>query len=184
MAFDSQHGVAVLVYAPMMATGPSAFQTWTWDGGTWTQVATTSQPSGGVSEGALAFDPGRKTIIYFGHSMSGQPETWVFNGSNWTQMPTNSGTTSQSFAMARDDATSSVLLLGSNGDTWSWDGSKWAPVNPLHSPGPRQGMALGYDPLHHVVTLFGGATGLAASLEHHNDVWSWNGTDWTQISGA
>jgi hypothetical protein len=30
--------------------------------------------------------------------------------------------------MARDDVTSSILLFGSNGDTWTWDGTDWTQV--------------------------------------------------------
>lgn len=184
MAFDSTHRVAVLVALPNPYSGSTTTQTWTWDGADWRQVTAAVQPSVGLQYGALAYDPGRKMIVLFSHAGNGQPETWVFDGTNWTQTPTTSGTTSQKFAMSRDDATSNIVQFGENGDTWMWDGSKWIPGNPLHSPGPRQGMSLTYDSAHRVVSLLGGDTGQAAGLQHHNDVWSWDGTDWTRVNGS
>lgn len=184
MAFDPSRGVTVLVVLPFMTMQPTPIQTWTWDGTNWTQVPTTAQPTGYMTFAALAYDPGQKKVVYFGHMQNGQPETWTFDGANWTHMPTTSGATSQNFAMARDDASGNVVLFGSNGDTWTWDGTKWSPANPVHSPGPRQNMAVTYDPVHRTVVLFGGDSGQAAGLQHHNDVWSWGGTDWAQVSGS
>ena len=38
---------------------------------------------------------------------------------------------------------------------------------------------MAYDPVRHVVVLFGGATVDAGGREHDlNDTWTWNGTDW------
>ena len=183
IAFDSTSRIAVLGIQERWAT-EAPLQTWTWNGSDWTQIATYPTPSGGFNFAALAYDPGRKVIVYFSHQQNGQPESWTFDGSSWTRMATASGTSSKTFVMSRDDATSNVVLFGSNGDTWTWNGSSWSPANSLHTPGPRAGMAMTYDSTHGVVVLFGGDTGPGADLKHHNDVWSWNGTDWTRVTGS
>lgn len=184
IAFDPATGVAVLVTGTSVAIGPTPVRTWTWNGSDWSEVTTATQPAGGPNPAAMAYDPARRTIVYFSHTPDGQPETWTLDGASWTQSPTGSGTTSAQFVMARDDATSNVVLFGSNGDTWTWDGGRWTPANPAHSPGPRKGMAMAYDPVHHVVVLFGGDSGQGAALQHHNDLWSWSGNDWSLISGS
>ena len=182
MTFDSAHRIAVLLLVQVSYAGaPASVQTWTWDGNNWSQSATAAQPpvdanTGGV---ALAYDPGRKTVVCFGSSA-----TWTFDGTNWTRLSTNTGTPSTQFVMSRDDAKSNIVLFDSGGGTWTWNGTKWTPANPIHSPGPRQGMAMSYDSAHGVVTLFGGQTGQGSELQHHNDIWSWDGTDWTHVSGS
>lgn len=52
------------------------------------------------------------------------------------------------------------------------------------SPGRRYGMSMTYDSTHHVVALFGGAVGNFPTIaQAHNDIWNWDGTDWTKVSG-
>src|SRR5258706_3921514 len=62
------------------------------------------------------------------------------------------------------------------GDTWLWNGG-WHQVCPAHSPSPRTGAAMTYDPIRHLILLFGGFDG--AEL---NDTWTWNGADWAPQS--
>ena len=85
--------------------------------------------------------------------------------------------------MAYDAARSDLVLLNDNGSTWTWDGSKWMAKNPAHSPGPRIGEAMAYDSARHVVILYGGAVP-DPNVENvsYDDMWTWDGTDWTQVS--
>jgi hypothetical protein len=164
-------------------SGPSPNQTWTWDGGNWSEVHTAAQPSGNSGFAAMAFDPAAKSVVFFQHTEMGEPSTWLFSGTNWLPV-TTSGSSSKTFVVAADEARSDVVLYGENGDTWTWDGSHWKPANPTHSPGPRQGMSLAYDAVNRMVVLFGGHSGSGSSVQPHNDIWNWDGSDWVKVAGS
>jgi hypothetical protein len=60
--------------------------------------------------------------------------------------------------------------------------SGWQQINPLHSPGQRASMALGYDPIRQRAVLFGGYGGwLGSGFDVKNDTWEWDGTDWHEM---
>jgi hypothetical protein len=89
-------------------------------------------------------------------------------------------------AMAWDGNTGTVLLFGGSdsggdvhGDTWSWNGARWTLLHPPTSPSPRSGSAMGWDPVHHQVVLFGGgAVGPGTAMNF--DTWTWDGHTWTR----
>lgn len=184
MTWDSTHNIGLLYDSTgQCGSMPVHDATWSWDGTNWTQVPTTASPSDHSYMASIAYDSARKMAVYFGHVNSGVPSTWTFDGNKWTEVST-SGSGSTSFVMASDDFTSTIVLYGDSGDTWTWDGSKWSPANPVHSPGARHGMSMTYDSTHHVVALFGGSTGTNTGLVPHNDIWDWDGSDWTKVSGS
>ena len=88
-----------------------------------------------------------------------------------------------------DDATNALLLFSGQDytgavpliDTWTWNGSTWTRLHPVHSPGPRTSAAIAYDPTTQQVVLFGGMS-LAniGGTPFLGDTWTWNGSDWTQ----
>ncbi|GCE06571.1 hypothetical protein KDAU_39000 [Dictyobacter aurantiacus] len=49
---------------------------------------------------------------------------------------------------------------------------------------PRSDSAMTYDPLHHVVLLFGGTTTEATDAQQTNETWAWNGHGWKQLHPA
>lgn len=157
-------------------------QTWSWDGTTWSQLPAQEAPSGYQgAQAEMAYDQARGTTVLFGH-VSGQAATWTFDGTNWTKAASSSGSDSIYFAMAPNLSRADVVLFGENGDTWTWDGTKWSAQNPAHSPPGRRGAGMAYDSVHNVDILFGGASGSLSSYKELNDVWTWNGMDWTQVS--
>lgn len=89
--------------------------------------------------------------------------------------------------LAYDEAKGSVLLFsgqdytGVSGlnDTWTWNGSFWTQLHPVHSPSPRTNAAIAYNPSTHQIMMFGG---LSASVHMTplGDTWIWNGSDWIQ----
>jgi hypothetical protein len=158
---------------------PELSQTWTWDGTNWSQFETSGAPSGYErSPSRMVFDSARKTIAFVG-LVAGTPIMWTLQGSIWSKVSTV-GTASESFVIAADEARSEVVLLGKNGDTWTWDGTRWTPQNPVHSPPHRVGEAIAYDSKHQVVVVFGGSS--TESSNWLNDTWTWNGSDWTQVA--
>ena len=67
-------------------------------------------------------------------------------------------------------------------DTWSWDGFDWTQLHPAHSPQPRFGAALAYDPATRQLLLFGGEDDSTSTM--YGDTWEWTGTDWQQLAPA
>jgi hypothetical protein len=68
---------------------------------------------------------------------------------------------------------STIVFSGTNGspDTWSWDGSAWTHLLPVHQPSARSGQPFIYDPTRGALVLYGA------------DTWLWNGSDWIQLDG-
>jgi len=68
------------------------------------------------------------------------------------------------------------------GDTLMFNSTKgyWTPVNTAHSPAPRQGPGMAYDPATKKVVLFGGSQ--FTGTFDLNDTWVWDGSDWRQVS--
>lgn len=69
-------------------------------------------------------------------------------------------------------------------ETWVFDGACWQKVIPSISPAPRLGAAVAYDPLLGKTLMIGGRTQMSGLPDYPEDAWSWDGTTWTQISGA
>ncbi len=153
---DPQTGHVVAVLGPRPAVTPEGFlsadcqpgsaagralpesSTWRWDGSTWSQVSTGTEP-GGASLGntptsyAVGLDPvaGATTV-----ELESDESLWSWNGSRWTEMSGSSGggrplmTTDSALSV---DALGHVVLFGGvtqpsgpqNADTWIWDGSHW-----------------------------------------------------------
>jgi hypothetical protein len=69
-------------------------------------------------------------------------------------------------------------------DTWEWDGSTWRQLFPRTSPGKREGARMVYDEANDRLLMFGGADGNNPGARVYDDLWAWNGEDWTEISTA
>jgi hypothetical protein len=83
--------------------------------------------------------------------------------------------------MAYDEARQEAVLFGGYGnagylrDTWTWDGTVWARLNPAHSPPREYAPVMTYDAANGVVVLFGDD-----GDDLRADTWTWNGRDWHQ----
>jgi hypothetical protein len=78
--------------------------------------------------------------------------------------------------MAYDAATHTAVLFGGQsnslfplGDTWTWDGTKWAKQAPATHPAARLSPSMAYDAATSTVVLFSGE-GAAGFLD---DTWAW-----------
>jgi hypothetical protein len=69
------------------------------------------------------------------------------------------------------------------GDTWEWDGDDWQQLNLSNAPSPRRSAAMVYDEKHAVTLLFGGGfADPSGNMVTLNDMWIWDGKNWTQIT--
>jgi hypothetical protein len=161
--------------------------TWSWNGGSWTQLDVT----GPSPRTAHAMAPlGDDTVVLFGGdildatngTVNGQPlgDTWVFDG-GWSQRSVPGPSARHGHAMATLNGV--VVLFGGAdesgvlGDTWTFDGAKWTQEN-VKGPSARSSHAMAT--LNGKVMLFGGLDGAADPL---GDTWTWDGLAWTEESG-
>jgi hypothetical protein len=82
--------------------------------------------------------------------------------------------------MVLDRARGKLVLVDPAGATWEFDGTDWAQITTAHSPPPRESFRLAYDESRAAVILFGGT--LPKTTGPLDDTWSYDGTDWTELS--
>ena len=105
--------------------------------------------------------------------------TWIHNS------PQTSPPARQNVAMAYDALHGVTVIFGgiasdSNGnqinysDTWTWDGSIWTQLSPVHSPPASQSLMV-YDSQRQEIVLVSTS---------QSDTWLWDGSDWTDTGAA
>lgn len=72
-------------------------------------------------------------------------------------------------------------------DTWEWDGQVWIKRNPATRPPATANFGIAYDSVRGRTVIFGGQkyappNFLLGSQVTTNDLWEWDGTNWTQIT--
>jgi hypothetical protein len=158
--------------------------TWLWKAGCWAQLSPATKPPA-MSNLTAAYDVSRSTLVLWGqHRVSPESvaETWLWNGLDW-QKSAASGP--QTYATATYDPTASrVFVLDAWMKTWTWNGSQWQEISSSHRPSDRYATSITFDPAAKAVILFGGVRGGSAGLVRQvlSDTWSWNGSDWVQLS--
>ena len=165
-----------------------------WDGAAWSAVPTKGSIPG-YQHAALAAEPGTTRLILFGGFAAGanSDQTWALQDGTWTNLnPRSHPTAHTSPALATDPAGGRLILFGGccaagstpNGgsiplaETWSWTGTDWMRLAPVHSPPGRLGASLVWDPDGKQMVLFGGSGG--TSERQLYDTWAWDGSDWHQ----
>jgi hypothetical protein len=155
---------------------------------TWTNPATTGPETRNGPR--LAYDSVRQRTVMFGGTVgnlftSSRPNTtWEWDGVTWT-LTTASGLGGRAYPALAFDSVRNVTVLcsgndtfaGNLNDTWTYNGT-WTQVTPAHAPSIRNAAAMCFDSGRGVAVLFGGLN----SPTRLNDLWEWNGTDWTQRS--
>ncbi|MCU1458135.1 MAG: Esterase [Actinomycetia bacterium] len=182
MALDEATG-EIVMYGGMNGQLDPTTGTWTWDGSTWTLRTTATNPGVRGWE-SLAWDPvSQKVLMFGGYSSSGDgnPQTWTWDGTDWTRLfPAHSPPGRAYGALAYDAATSQMVLFGgySNSvggvirDTWTWTGTDWTNMNPVHTPQSNDHPAMAYDAAHDQLIVMNGGT------------WGWTGSDWADLAPA
>ena len=142
MAYDGAHQQIVL-FGGITQNGLSS-ETWTWNGTTWQQQQTTSQPEARQSA-LLVYDSATNQPLLFGglNADGTQPapsDTWTWNGTTWTSVSDQGAPNDLYESAVYDDATQTVLVYAVLGtlnklqatntpapvsQTWLWNGTTW-----------------------------------------------------------
>lgn len=74
-------------------------------------------------------------------------------------------------------------------DTWEWDGQSWVKRNPSTRPPALTQFGIAYDSRRGRTVVFGGykfapPNYLLGSQVISNEIWEWDGSDWTQVFSA
>jgi hypothetical protein len=167
LAYDSDRGRTVLFGSRNTRTPYR--DTWEWDGTTWTPHFPRNQPP---PAGYLAYDSVRRRTVLQTGSL-----TWEWDGTDWTwRRPPTGPSTGGPLAF---DSRRGVTVLFNGTETWEWDGTVWTRRSPQVSPGFREESALAYDVARARTVLFGGGVFTDCICSAFNDLWDWDGTEWT-----
>ena len=124
-------------------------------------------------------------MLLYGGYTGGVPrsDTWTYEADVWKQVSLGVAPAARAESpLAEAPGSQLVLFGGTNGgalsDTWTWTGSAWVQNFPAHSPSPRMGHTLVFDPRRGKTLLFGGRTDAGNRL---SDLWEWDGSDWRPV---
>jgi RHS repeat-associated protein len=184
MVYDGQTKNTLLI-GGFSATGVALSDVWSFDGQTWSPVA--SLPAGRGYAG-VSYDPVRERVYVFGGVGSAGllPSTLAWNGTSWSTVTSTGPSARKGAAMAFDDRTGTMVLFGgipaSNvalSDTWQFNGTTWSQTTTTSAPPARAFMAHSYDAAAGQVVITGGTN----STSYYNDTWRFDGVTWTQAAG-
>ena len=158
----------------------------------WQRLESSTEPT--ASEyAAMVYDSAREVIVMWGDPGNTR-STWEFDGLDWHEVVTASAPPKPEFcAMAYDPERHVTVVFGGGHDpygsdassqTWEYDGANWRQVATAHAPSGRLAPMMTYDVSLHKTLLFGGTTNGMNSAQYKNETWTYDGTDWAQISTA
>ena len=185
MAYDAATGQVVL-FGGLGTSNADLGDTWTWNGTSWTSVASGPSARHGA---AMAYDAALGEVILFGGDADGteQNDTWAWDGTSWTQLsPPGTPAARNSGAMAYDAALGEFVLFGGENvstttsylnDTWVLTGTAvnsltWTQQTTGSIPGARDANAMVYDAARGQVVMFGGYSNTSVTVTY-SDTWTW-----------
>ncbi len=158
----------------------------------WTKQSPSTFPNARSNHAMVWTDAG--ALLFGGEAGAYLNDTWLWNGSQWKQLtPTAKPSVRTGHAMAWDPLRRRVVLFsGWNNsiylpDTWEWDGTNWIQMSPATSPPPRDWAGMAFDRHSGKVVMFGGHDYRRHTTNGPgawDDMWSWDGTNWTQLTPA
>lgn len=168
------------------------FDFWRYEGNRWTRLDVEGTPSS-CSYPVGAWDANRQRLVM----VCSDARVHEWDGSTWKTFDTFDANrqprTDRRFSSAvYDPRTRRVLIFGGYSfgrdylnEFWSWDGTSWTQLaRNRTAPANRSLAALFYDQATQKVILFGGI-GRAKDtnpVTRYGDMWSWDGTSWTEMT--
>lgn len=195
LAYDASDGELVL-FGGLTATGFPLGDTWTYAGGTWTNVTgSLAAAPAPRSAAGMAYDPSQGDVVLFGGSgFTGNffDDTWIFHGGQWTNVSGTAGRAPPPMyapTLAEDSSDDLVLLFGGLtqqgpfGSTWTFSGGFWANVSASAGtpPFPRLWDVASDDPADHGVLLYGGYNDNSTFF---SDTWLFRAGSWSELSAS
>ena len=177
-------GQRCLLFGGYSSQGPRK-DLWSWNGSSWTQLASAPAEASGRGDFAMAFDRGRnKLVVHGGWPGSGALLTdtleWDGATNTWQRWPSGAIGNRYAHRMAYDEARGEIILHGgyyftNKNDTWRWNGSTWSLAS---TTGPaRYVFGMTYDSARQQLILHGGTT--CCGEVEYGQTYVWNGTAWT-----
>ncbi len=163
---------------------PTATQTWTWNGSTWSELQPKTELPAGL-EFVMAYDPHSQRVIVVGNDGAvGPATTWAWDGNNWTALQPKNGALFDpvTATIATDPVRQTLVMLttlASIQHTEVWNGSFWvdhAGTGPSGADTGYQTGAMYYDNVLHGILL------LSSSTDDFSERWMWTGQSWLQLA--
>jgi hypothetical protein len=160
---------------------------WKFENGLWNPLTVEGTP--GCASPLTAFDTNRSRLV----AICTDSTTFEFDGTAWTALKDlKTVPNARKFAsMVYDETLKKTVLYGGydefNGNyvgrTWTWDGTTWVEQAKKNRPYLRALTSMWYDPVTKKTLLYGGVgrKNSDGRLERFNDMWSFDGTKWTQL---
>ena len=182
---------AIYLYGGVDGTTNYA-EIWKYQYGKWARLSTDTPPPQLCSSPTSAYDTNRKKLVVL---CADSTIFYEFDASipDWKAI-TNLSKAPQGrnfSSMAYDESLKKSVLFGGYttdyiNQTWTWDGTSWTEVE--HDRPPQRILpAMWYDPHLKKTVIFGGlgrADSNATSLTRFSDMWSFDGTNWSEIKPA
>jgi hypothetical protein len=173
MAYDAARDKIVL-----FSGAAASNDTWLFDGTTWTLAASQVSPPS-WDQHIAAYDAERKQVVLVSYE-----GTWVWNGQSWSKAtPVQDIPQSGNGGIAYDAVRKETVVFGGSNKnhTFVWTGSNWIQRNPTTVPPLVSSTEMVFDSTQGKIVRFGGQVSTGDSFS--GDTWTWDGTDWTFVSG-
>ncbi len=162
------------------------FDTWVWRDFRWQRREPVTSPAP-RSWPAMSWDPATQSVVMVGgvNELENRvlQDMWRWDGYNWQRLP-DPPFALMAAGMTGDPVRRRTLLFGGAppyigsptpvGNTWEWDGVRWAQLQPTNRPSPRLFPGMHYDDARGQIILAGGSDFLVS----FGETWTWTGTDW------
>jgi Galactose oxidase, central domain len=167
--------------------------TWQWKNGNWQQLETGNSP--GVREHPdMAYDRARDRVILFGgyrYAADGKTieplyDTWEFDGNTWSEVQSAAnGPQVDKPLMVYDRARNQTILLGIDKTfktlmyRWNHESRSWETVTAETMPPCVHEATLAYQEHNQTLVVTGGLCSTETPLG--DEVYEWNGSNWTKV---
>jgi len=140
------------------------YDTWEFDGTTWTKVAVAEEPK--VNFPQLAYDEARNQLVLMGTDSAIATLMYIYDPAarTWNkQTPEKLPSCVNDASMAYRSRSETIVLVGgvcsltesTVDQTWEWNGTNWAELE-VGNPARATAQAITYDALHDTVVIYGG----------------------------